>query len=139
MAIRKVSIKTLKNKLDRVFSIYVRLRDSNANGYCRCISCGAIHHWKDVDCGHFVNRSHMGTRYSERNCNAQCRKCNRFDEGNNIGYTRGLISKYDVKVLAELEVKKNTPTHMKSFDYEILIDHYNKEIKRLKTEKNIDD
>lgn len=77
----------------------------------------------------------MGTRYSERNCNAQCRSCNRFSEGNNIGYTRGLIRKYGIKVIDELDVKKHTQTYMKPFDYEVLIDHYNKEIEKLKSDK----
>lgn len=81
----------------------------------------------------------MSTRYSERNCNAQCRSCNRFDEGNNLGYTRGLIQKYEVKVLSELEAKKYTQSFMKAFDYEVLIAHYTKEVNRLKIEKNIND
>lgn len=131
------SIKSLKSKLDRLFSIYIRLRDSDKNGYCRCISCGKFNHWKDVDCGHFVNRSHMSTRYNERNCHAQCRKCNRFDEGNNIGYTRGLIKLYGVKILNDLDVLKHTQSYMKAFDYNILIDHYKKEIERLKKDKCI--
>lgn len=134
---KKPSVKTLKRKLDDIFSIYIRKRDANVSGFCRCISCGAVHHWKEVDCGHYVNRSHMGTRYSERNCNAQCRKCNRFDEGNNIGYTRGLINKYGVKILAELEVKKHTYTSMSPFDYEILINHYREEIKKLDKNKSL--
>lgn len=134
---RKPSIKTLKRKLDDVFSIYIRLRDSDSSGFCRCISCGKVQHWKDVDNGHYVNRSHMGTRYSERNCNAQCRSCNRFSEGNNIGYTRGLIRKYGIKVIDELDVKKHTQTYMKPFDYEVLIDHYKKEVEKLKADKNI--
>ena len=125
----------LKDKLDRIFSEYIRLRDADANGYCRCISCGAVHHWKEVDCGHYVNRSHMATRYDERNCNAQCRKCNRFDEGNNIGYTKGLIAKYGDKVIDELYVKKYTISKMSKAEYEILIDHYKTEVKKLKDAK----
>ena len=133
--LKKRSIPTLKAKLDRIFSEFIRLRDSDNKGYCRCISCGKIEFWKNVDCGHYVNRSHMGTRYSERNCNAQCRKCNRFDEGNNIGYTRGLISKYGVKVINELDAKKHTISKLTAFDYEIMIDHYKKEVAKFKTEK----
>jgi len=133
------SIKTLKEKLDRVFSIFIRLRDANHNGYCRCISCGTVIHWKKIQNGHYVNRGHMSTRFCERNCNAQCVKCNMFDEGNNIGYTRGLINKYSVKVLADLEVKKHTPTFMTAFDYQVLINHYRNEIEKLKAEKNIND
>ena len=125
----------LKDKLDRIFSEYIRLRDSDANGYCRCISCGAVHHWRDVDCGHYVNRSHMATRFDERNCNAQCRKCNRFDEGNNIGYTKGLIAKYGDKVIDELYVKKYSISKMSKAEFEILIDHYKNEVKKLKDAK----
>ncbi|MEG1644024.1 MAG: recombination protein NinG [Bacteroidales bacterium] len=127
----------LKAKLDRVFSEYIRLRDSDSRGYVRCISCGKIVHWKEADCGHYVNRAHMGTRFSEHNCNGQCRFCNRFDEGNNIGYTRGLISKYGVKIIADLEVKKHSQTHLTKFDYEIMIKHYKEEVKRLKREKGL--
>lgn len=134
---KKLSVPKLKAKLDRIFSEYIRLRDSDINGYCKCISCGKIEYWKDVDCGHFVNRSHMGTRYSEKNCNAQCRSCNRFDEGNNIGYMKGLISKYGVKVINELEARKYSLSQMTTFDYEVMIDHYKKEMKRLKSEKNL--
>lgn len=61
--------------LDRAFSKFIRLRDSDDNGLCRCISCGKLHMWDDIDCGHFVNRRHMGTRFDEKNCNAQCRSC----------------------------------------------------------------
>lgn len=136
---RKPSIKTLRDKLDRVFSIYIRLRDSDDKGYCRCISCGDIVYWKNIQNGHYVNRGHMGTRFCERNCNAQCVKCNMFDEGNNIGYTKGLINKYGVKVLSELEIKKFSITKLTAFEYQILIDHYNNEIKRLKREKNINE
>ena len=125
----------LKDKLDRIFSEYIRLRDADANGYCRCISCGAVHHWRDVDNGHYVNRSHMATRYDEKNCNAQCRKCNRFDEGNNIGYTKGLVAKYGYKVINELDVKKHSISKMSKADYEILIDHYKNEVKKLKYAK----
>lgn len=132
---KRLSIPSLKKKLDRVFSEYIRLRDVGDNGYGRCISCGKIVFWKEADAGHFVNRSHMGTRYSERNVNLQCRSCNRFDEGNNIGYTRGLISKYGVKVINDLEVKKHSISQLSAFDYEVMITHYQDEVKRLKEEK----
>ena len=124
--------KSLKTGLDRIFSVYVRLRDADANGYCRCISCGSVHHWTECDCGHYVNRGHMSTRYDEKNCNAQCRRCNRFDEGNQIGYTRGLIKKYGIGVIDLLEVRKHTVSQMTPFDYEALIEHYKKETAKIK-------
>ena len=56
----------LKAKLDRIFSEYIRLRDANPQGYTVCISCGKIVPWKESDCGHFINRSHMATRFKDR-------------------------------------------------------------------------
>jgi hypothetical protein len=134
---KALSLRSLKGKLDRIFSEYVRLRDSDANGYCRCISCGKICRWKEMDAGHFVNRSHMSLRYDERNVNAQCRKCNRFDEGNPTGYMRGLKEKYGSGIIEMLEVKKHTVSRMTRFDYELLTAHYKFEGERLRREKGL--
>lgn len=124
-------------KLDRIFSEYIRLRDSNNEGYVQCISCGNVHYWKDVDCGHYINRKHMNTRFNEKNCNGQCRSCNRFDEGNASGYTLGLIQKYGKDIIDILNIAKNqTQKHTKA-ELEILIDHYKKEVKKLKNEKTL--
>ena len=127
-----VKITTLKNKLDRIFSKYIRLRDRLKNTDCiKCISCGKIIHWKESDCGHYVNRSTMGLRYNEKNCNAQCRKCNRFEEGNMSGYTLGLIDKYGKGIIELLHSAKRLNTKITRFEYETLINHYNKEVKTL--------
>ena len=119
----------LKAKLDRVFSTYIRLRDADEKGYCRCISCGKIAHWKECDCGHYVNRRHMSLRYDEKNCNAQCRACNRFDEGNAVGYHAGLVKKYGAEVIQYLEVKKHNTAHFSDAVYQALIKEYQQKIK----------
>lgn len=120
----------LKAKADRVFSEYVRKRDSK-NGYFVCISCGRILPYEQADCGHYINRIHMATRYSEINCNAQCRKCNRFDEGNMSGYRQGLVKKYGEQRVLLLEMQKNDTKKYSNFEYQALIQHYQKEIKKL--------
>ena len=125
-----------KATLDRWFSIYIRLRDSDANGFGRCISCGKLVHWKEADCGHFINRQHMNTRYDERNCNLQCRSCNRFDEGNNVGYMQGLLKKYGQCVVQELTLKKHLYRKYSDFEYRELIKYYKKKVKELEKLKN---
>ena len=127
----------LKTKLDRIFSEYIRLRDASPQGFTRCISCGKVVPWKEADCGHFVNRSHMSTRFYEKNCNAQCRKCNRFDEGNSIGYMRGLVAKYGEGIIEKLEVLKNQTTKYSEFEYKVLIDYYKEQVITLHKEKGI--
>ena len=54
----------LKKKLDVVFSLFIRLRDARKDGTFKCISCGQIKSFDQADCGHYINRQHMSTRYS---------------------------------------------------------------------------
>jgi len=125
----------LKGRLDREFSLFVRLRDSMDNGYFRCISCGKIKPFDQADCGHYANRQHMNTRYDEMNCNAQCRHCNRFMEGNIQNYRKGLISKYGEQRVELLEMRQNISRKYSDFEYEQLIKYYRALNMKLKKEK----
>ena len=120
----------LKAKLDKVFSEYIRKRDTR-NGVFRCISCGRLLPYEQADCGHYINRKHMSTRFDEMNCNAQCISCNRFDEGNIQGYRRGLVALYGEQQVTLLEAKKHHFRKYSDFEYEVLIKHYKEEIKKL--------
>lgn len=73
----KKSVSALVRKLDRVFSEYIRLRDSKPYGYkyFKCISCGMVKPYEQMDCGHFIGRTHMATRFDEKNCNGECKSC----------------------------------------------------------------
>jgi hypothetical protein len=126
-----------KAKLDKVFSLYIRYRDTMPSGYFRCISCGQIKPFAQADCGHYINRQHMATRFDEMNCNAQCRKCNRFDEGNIQGYRLGLIRKYGEQKVELLELKKNTTRKYSEFEYRALIKYYTVLSNKIKGEKGL--
>ena len=128
----------LKEKLDRIFSQYIRLRDMDKRTETFvCISCGRRLPILQADCGHYINRQHMNTRYSEVNCNAQCRSCNRFDEGNMQGYRRGLVAKYgEVRVLL-LESSKYEMRKYCDVEYMALIQHYQNEIKKILKENGL--
>ena len=128
-------MKTLIRKLDKIFSEFIRLRDSDDNGICRCISCGKPHHWKEMDNGHFISRRHMSLRYSEKNCNAQCRYCNRFDESNFIGYWHGLTDKYGEGTENTLYAVKHASYKLTKFELRVMIDHYTELVKELKKQK----
>ena len=128
----------LKDKLDRVFSQYIRLRDMLPGNVFQCISCGRIKPMSQADCGHYINRQHMSTRFSEVNCNVQCRSCNRFDEGNMSGYRAGLVRKHGETKVLLLESQKYETRKYTEFEYKALIEHYKKEVKRLLQEKGLD-
>ncbi len=105
----EVSRKTALRRADDAFSLYIRTRDSQ-RWQCkmfRCISCGRLLPIQQCDCGHYINRSHHSLRFSEMNCNGQCRHCNRFDEGNIQGYRAGLVQRYGENRVRILESKRN--------------------------------
>lgn len=127
----------LVKKLDKIFSLFIRLRDTMPSGYFKCISCSQIKPFEQGDCGHYVNRQHMSLRFSEMNCNMQCRKCNRFDEGNIIGYRRGLVRKYGEQRVLLLEAQKYQAKHWSDFELEAMIKYYTVETKRLSSLKGV--
>jgi hypothetical protein len=137
MNLNEKSVAYLKAKLDRIFSEYIRLRDADENGYIRCISCGKLAHWKQADAGHYVNRRHMTLRYDEKNVNSQCRYCNRFCEGNMLGYHAGLIKKYGEGVILYLGLKKHNKCKLGKVEYIALINYYTAKVKAQKKLKNI--
>lgn len=127
----------LVKKLDRVFALYIRLRDAMPNGYVRCISCGNIKSFEEVDCGHYHSRVHMGTRFDEENCNAECQYCNRFSADHLDKYAINLVKKIGQSRFDMLRVKAKTPKHYMDFELEQMIKHYTLEVKRLSTLKGI--
>lgn len=85
-----VSLSTLVDDLDIIFSRYIRLKDADLYGNVKCISCPKTGNWKLFDCGHFIPRAHMYTRFSEANCRTQCETCNRRKDGNLPEFAKAL-------------------------------------------------
>ena len=127
----------LKAKLDKEFSLFIRLRDSKPFGYkyFKCPTCGRILPFEKADCSHFHSRRHLGTRYDEDNCHAECRACNRFSADHLIGYERYLIAKIGQQRFDMLKVKAASTTKMSDFEYKELIKYYKTLNKKMLSEK----
>jgi hypothetical protein len=78
---KRVPLPKLKKELDRVFSLFIRQRDAREDGWGYCVTCGHFAPWKEMDCGHYVPRQDLATRWDERNCHLQCKSCNGFRGG----------------------------------------------------------
>jgi len=126
-----------EKKLDDIFSDYIRLRDANEFGQTICISCTAEHYWNFMDCGHFVSRKHLATRYNEKNCNSQCVHCNRERDGNTDGYEVGLIKKYGTEVIEELEREHRKTVKISEYEAQEMIKEYKLKVKELKLQKGL--
>lgn len=125
--------KSLREKLDKIYSRYIRLRDSKEYEfkYFRCISCGRVLPYEQGDCGHYISRRNMALRFCEDNTSAQCRSCNRFQDGNIIGYREGLIKKIGIKRVELLEARRHETKKWSKFELEALITYYQEEINKL--------
>lgn len=134
---RQPSTSTLVKKLDKEFSRYIRLRDAFSNGTFKCISCGRIKPIGEADCGHFWSRAKMATRFSELNCNAECRACNRFSADHLIGYRSHLIEKIGQAKYDMLQIESNSYHKWHPFELEELIRYYRLLADRLAQEKGI--
>ena len=70
----------LVEKLDRIYSEYVRLFNTDENGYGNCVTCNTRKFYKDADCGHFITRVKKSTRWLHQpplvNASLQCKQCN---------------------------------------------------------------
>ena len=126
----------LKARLDREFSLYVRLRDSSG-GYFRCISCGRTKPFAQADCGHYHSRRHMATRWDEDNAHAECRSCNRFRADHMIGYRENLVRKIGQMRFDKLAWKAAQTRRWTDFELQELIKYYKDQNARLRKEKGI--
>lgn len=108
------------------------------DGYCRCISCGKIGHWKTMDGGHYIPRAVRALELEPDNVWAQCKRCNAFLEGNTTEYRKSLIEKIGLERVEELEADSNKWQRGKSKGerkdiayYKEKRREYEREIKRL--------
>ena len=131
------SLSTLVDRLDTVFSRYIRLRDAMPSGMFRCISCGKIKPIEQADCGHFHSRTHMSTRFDEDNCHAECRYCNRFSADHIIGYRENLIKKIGEQRFKLLDIKAHETKKWSHFELEQLAKYYRALVQNLQKEKGI--
>jgi hypothetical protein len=118
--------KYLVKKLDTLFSRYIRMRDTQ-NGYGHCITCRCIITYYNCDCGHFISRNKITTRWDERNANAQCKQCNRFLSGKQYEHGQAINRKFGDGV-ADLLLHSSK---LGRIDHKELIDKYKEKIKQL--------
>jgi len=97
------SVQRLIQEARRPFQKWIRKRDENEP----CISCGTTN--SDLwDAGHYFKAElYSGLIFQEINVNKQCRKCNRYLDGNEANYRIGLVKKYGAEVVRQFEKNAN--------------------------------
>lgn len=127
---KKPTFASLKRKLDAVFSQYIRLKDA-AQGYAVCVTCHDVKMWKQLQCGHYVSRIYLATRWNEKNAAVQCVTCNVLRRGNYAEYTAYMLRKYGAGVIDELLALKRKPVKLTVGDLQDLLAEFKNKIARL--------
>ena len=130
---KQPTLSALEEKLDRLFSEFIRRRDADEGGTVECVSCQKLMHWTGdgAQAGHFVKRQHRATRWDERNVNVQCVRCNKWLDGNEGEHGAYIIRKYGLSAHEELLALKRTVRKFTRADLQDLIDLYKKKLEQL--------
>lgn len=123
---KKPTRSKLIKKLDVVFSKYVRLSNADSRGFCKCITCGREYHWKNIQAGHFISRSHYSTRWLLDNVKPQCYGCNCMQQGRQYEFSKKLGNKISEK----LYQKSKEITKFTTLEIEDMTRYYSEKLKK---------
>ena len=138
MAKKKKGVRYWHKKLWKVFSRYVRLRDSEeylemfpevGEIGAACISCQNFYPIKNIQAGHFITSVKTRIKYDERNVHAQCYSCNIHKKGAWDDYYKAMQKKYGDNVIAELMELRNKPKRFTAEELEEAYDYYTAKVK----------
>jgi len=123
-------------KLWPIFSLFIRLRDTNEEGYGKCFTCPRIIHYSKGDCGHGIPRQHKATKYSEINNHLQCKHCNAFEGGKREVYKEEVDKRYGEGMWDKIEIASRQICKRGKVEIQVMTAYYKKEVQKLKLSKN---
>lgn len=104
------SIQALIQEARKPFQQWIRIRDANF----KCISCGEDS--ETWDAGHFKKAElYSGLIFDERNVWKQCRKCNKYLNGNEGEYRKRLIERFGQEWM---DILDDDAIRLKSYKWE---------------------
>lgn len=124
------------DKLWKIFSIYIRLRDTDQDGFGKCFTCPRIIFWKNGDSGHGIPRQHKATKFDEKNNHLQCKPCNGFEGGKRETYKVEMNKRYGPQTWDLMLLKSRQRFSWGQFEVDALTEHYKREVEKLMKNKN---
>ena len=126
----------LVQKLDQVFSVFVRLSVADKDWYITCPLCWTRVHRTKAQNMHFIKRSVYKYRRDEKNCHAGCVKCNVILHGNYIVYTRRMQRKYG-EILVDEMINNKQIMKIATSSLQEMIEKYQVLVDELRVEKGL--
>lgn len=122
----------LQRDLDIEFSRYIRLLYANRNGVVNCYTCDYKGKWFNggIECGHFIPRANMATRWEPRNCRPQCNGCN-CHNGGNLKVFAERLEEEQKGLVQQLNEMKHTVVHFSNDEMKQMLIDYRKKVRLL--------
>ena len=127
----KSSIKVLDELLWNLVSEYIRRRDADEHGMCRCITCNVRKHWKKMQAGHWQSRAKKPTKFLEQNIHAQCVQCNFYRSGMQDQHGLRINEKYGPGTAERIRQLSDTMVQFTVADYHTMIRDYKNKLQAM--------
>jgi hypothetical protein len=117
-----------KDKLDHVFSLYIRTRDA-----WTCQRCDKFYQEKALGyhCSHFIGRRNRAVRWDEDNCAGLCRGCHDFFAANPHLHTEWMEKRLGLTRFWELKLRGQEIPRLRKADMDALYAHYKAKLAEL--------
>ena len=123
-----------KKKAWKWFSLYIRLRDclvtTGTPTACKCVTCGKVLSYDDIDAGHALSGRHNAVLIDEELVYGQCQMCNRYNGGEKQAFKIFLVNKHGSDWYEMKEQGSHDAVTITDAEFELLAKVY-----RLKVEK----
>lgn len=135
ISVRVKSPTKLKKELDKWFSLYIRNKYAK-NGTVYCYTCNKPCTVKTIQCGHFVPRQYLATRWDEDNCRPQEAGCNVWGRGQLLDFEENLIAEIGKDKVEALKQKRHQILKLSPQWYLEKIEYYKKKVELLTSSQN---
>lgn len=115
------TLSKLKKETDRLHSLFIRAKYPK-----ECYTCGAK--GKTLQCGHFISRLYLATRWEENNTRPQCVGCNIWGGGKPLDFEERLKKELGAEVVEDMKARRKELIVPNRRFYEDKIAYYKAEL-----------
>ena len=119
----------LKKDLDTIFSIYIRKIYPKV-----CYTCGKSS--DRLQCGHYISRQYLVTRWSIDNCRPQCWGCNGYGKGQPLIFEENLKKELGDEYVEKMKASRHQILKLDRHWYREQIEKYQRLIKEVDNSKS---
>lgn len=132
--------KALLKKCDAAFSLLMRAKHADQNGFVKCCTCGKVMPWKgtgEAHWGHWQSRGFNSVRWNEKNGGIQCRICNTYLEGEKNKMEQYLIQAHGETEVRVIQARSRLSVKIDNYTLEALAREFHTEFKEIAKQKKI--